>query len=83
MKVLLCEDIKKLGWLGDVVEVAEGYARNYLLPQGLAKVATEGNIRSIAEEKAKRADFVIESKSLESARKAVHDLVRKLTGGKK
>jgi dephospho-CoA kinase len=35
------------------------------------------------EEKAKRADFVIESKSLESARKAVHDLVRKLTGGKK
>ena len=44
MKVLLTEDIKKLGWLGDVVEVNEGYARNYLLPQGLAKVATEGNI---------------------------------------
>ena len=56
MKVLLCEDIKKLGWLGDIVEVNEGYARNYLLPQGLAKVATEGNIRSIAKEKGKRAE---------------------------
>jgi large subunit ribosomal protein L9 len=56
MKVLLCEDIRKLGWLGDVVDVTEGYARNYLLPQGLAKVATEGNIRSIAQEKAHRAE---------------------------
>ncbi len=56
MKVLLCEDIKRLGWLGDVVEVNEGYARNYLLPQGLAKVATEANIRGIAQEKAKRAE---------------------------
>jgi large subunit ribosomal protein L9 len=56
MKVLLCEDIKKLGWLGDIVEVNTGYARNYLLPQGLAKVATEGNIRALAKEKAKRAE---------------------------
>ena len=72
MKVLLCEDIKKLGWLGDVVEVAEGYARNYLLPQGLAKVATEGNIRSIAEEKAKRAEERLkERKRLEVAAQAV------------
>lgn len=56
MKVMLCEDIKKIGWLGDVVEVAEGYARNYLLPQGLAKPATEANLRSIAREKTKRAE---------------------------
>jgi len=72
MKVLLCEDIMALGWLGDVVEVKEGYARNYLLPQGLAKVATEGNIRSIAEEKAKRAEQRIrEHKRLASAAEAV------------
>ena len=72
MKVLLCEDIRKLGWLGDVVEVAEGYARNYLLPQGLAKVATDGNIRSIAEEKAKRAEQRLkERKHLETAATAV------------
>jgi large subunit ribosomal protein L9 len=56
MKILLCEDIDKLGWLGDVVEVAEGYARNYLIPQRLATQATEGNVRAIAEEKAKRAE---------------------------
>lgn len=56
MKVMLCEDIRKLGWLGDVVEVAEGYARNYLLPQGLAKPATEANLRAIAKEKTKRAE---------------------------
>ncbi len=72
MKVLLCEDIQKLGWLGDVVEVNIGYARNYLLPQGLAKVATEASIRAIAEEKAKRAEQRIkDSKRLEDAAKAV------------
>jgi len=72
MKVLLCEDIRKLGWLGDVVNVAEGYARNYLLPQGLAKVATEGNIRAIAQEKAQRAEQRLkERKVLETAAEAV------------
>jgi len=72
MKILLCEDIEKLGWFGDVVEVNDGYARNYLLPQGLAKVASEDSIRSIAEEKAKRAEHRIEeTKRLEDAAKAV------------
>jgi large subunit ribosomal protein L9 len=56
VKVLLCEDVKSLGWLGDIVEVATGYARNYLLPKGLAIVPTEGNLRSLAEEKARRAE---------------------------
>ena len=55
MKILLCEDIDKLGWLGDVVEVSNGYARNYLLPQRLGIVPTEVNIKSLAEEKANRA----------------------------
>ena len=55
MKVLLCEDVDKLGWLGDVIEVKNGYARNYLLPCGLAIVPTEANLKSLAEEKAKRA----------------------------
>ncbi|MHC4298534.1 MAG: 50S ribosomal protein L9 [Planctomycetota bacterium] len=72
MKVLLCEDIEKLGWLGDVVEVAEGYARNYLLPQRLATPATEANIRSIADEKAKRAEQrKLEGKRLEAEMKKV------------
>ena len=73
MKVLLCEDIKKLGWLGDVVDVNEGYARNYLLPQGLAKVATDGNIRSIAKEKAKRSEQRLqERRRIEKAVAAVN-----------
>jgi large subunit ribosomal protein L9 len=72
MKVLLCEDITKLGWLGDVVEVNVGYARNYLLPQGKAKIANKASIRAIAEEKARRAEQRIEdSKRLENAAKAV------------
>ena len=72
MKVLLCEDIEKLGWFGDVVEVNNGYARNYLLPQGLAKVVTEDSIRALAEEKAKRSERRIQdSKRLEGAAQAV------------
>jgi large subunit ribosomal protein L9 len=73
MKVLLCEDIKKLGWLGDIVEVKTGYARNYLLPQGLAKVATEGNIRALAKEKAHRAEQRLhERRRIEKAVAAVN-----------
>jgi large subunit ribosomal protein L9 len=73
MKVLLCEDIKKLGWLGDIVEVNEGYARNYLLPQGLARVATEGNIRALAKEKAARSEQRLrERRRIEKAAEAVN-----------
>lgn len=55
-KVLLCEDIDKLGWLGDVVEVKTGYARNYLIPQGLGKAASEVNIKAISDERDQRAE---------------------------
>jgi len=72
MKVLLCEDIRKLGWFGDVVEVSEGYARNYLLPASLAKVATDDNIKAIAQEKAKRSEKRIQQRRrLAEAAKAV------------
>jgi len=52
---LLCEDVEMLGYLGDVVEVKDGYARNYLIPLGLAKPPNESNIKALADEKAKRA----------------------------
>ena len=72
MKVLLCEDVDKLGWLGDIVEVNTGYARNYLFPQGLAKIANEAGTRAIAEEKARRAELrKLEGKRLEEAAKAI------------
>ncbi len=56
MRILLVTDVSKLGWLGDVVEVKTGYARNYLLPQGLGIVPTEANLKTLAEEKAIRAE---------------------------
>lgn len=56
MKVLLCEDVENLGFLGDVVEVKDGYARNYLLPQQIAIAPNEVNIKSLSEAKAKRAE---------------------------
>jgi large subunit ribosomal protein L9 len=72
VKVLLCEDVKKLGWLGDVVETSEGYARNYLLPSHKGVVATEANIRAIAREKAGRAEQRVQDRGrLEEAARAV------------
>ena len=53
MKVLLRKNIDKLGIIGDVVEVKNGYARNYLLPQGLAAQPTEDNIRKTEQDKAR------------------------------
>lgn len=72
MKVLLVEDVAKLGWLGDVVEVSEGYARNYLIPQGIGQVPTKDNLRAISEEKEKAAQKRIEERNrLEQACEAV------------
>lgn len=45
MQVILLEKIVNLGNLGDLVNVKSGYARNYLVPQGLATIATEGNVK--------------------------------------
>jgi large subunit ribosomal protein L9 len=50
IEVILREDIKTLGRAGELVRVKPGYARNYLLPQGLAYEATEGNKKRIAAE---------------------------------
>jgi len=73
MKVLLTGDVNKLGWLGDVVEVTDGYARNFLFPQGLAKAATDTNIKSIAKQKAHRAEERrLERQQLEKAAQAVN-----------
>lgn len=47
MKVILREDVSNLGKSGDVVTVRDGYGRNFLLPQGLAVLATERNVKQI------------------------------------
>lgn len=48
MEVILQQSVEKLGHPGDVVRVSNGYARNFLLPRGIAVVATEGNKKQIA-----------------------------------
>lgn len=55
MKVILQADVKALGKKGELVEVAEGYARNFLIPRGLAKIATDSNLKSLAAEKTQAA----------------------------
>ncbi|MGB2579982.1 large subunit ribosomal protein L9 [Elusimicrobium simillimum] len=59
MKVILRKDVKNLGTVGDVVEVKPGYGRNFLLPQGLAELATPGAIKNWqlgAERRAKKIE---------------------------
>jgi len=70
MEVILREDVKSLGKAGDLVKVKPGYARNFLLPKGLAYEATEGNRKRImAESKARVARAAEET----SAAKAIAD----------
>lgn len=66
MKVILKENIETLGHIGDVVKVAPGYARNYLLPKGLAVEATEKNAKEL--EHHKRQLAYKKNKALESSR---------------
>jgi large subunit ribosomal protein L9 len=70
MKVLLRRNIQKLGQFGDVVEVRDGYARNYLIPQGLALAPTKGNLKAIeAERQAYLAELAEERAALEQRAK--------------
>lgn len=51
MKVILLENVKKLGSKGDIVEVSDGYGRNYLIPRGLAVAADASNLKQLQHEK--------------------------------
>ncbi|MFZ2324490.1 MAG: 50S ribosomal protein L9 [Ignavibacteriaceae bacterium] len=51
MKVILRRDHETLGKIGDLVDVKNGYARNFLLPRGIAYAALDGNIKALEEEK--------------------------------
>ena len=53
MKLILRADVENLGSLGDVVEVKPGYGRNFLLPQGLAMVASQANLKVFEQERNK------------------------------
>jgi len=74
MQIILLEKIGNVGNLGDVVKVKEGYARNYLIPQGKAKRATPENLKAI---EAKRADL---EKAASEKLEAAQALATKLEG---
>ncbi len=72
MKVILAGDVDNLGHKGDVVVVADGYARNFLIPQGLALVATKGSLKQA--ELMQRARAEREERAREEAAKKVAHL---------
>jgi large subunit ribosomal protein L9 len=71
MQVVLLERVAKLGQMGEVVQVRDGYARNFLLPQGKALRATEGNLKRFETERAQ-----IEVRNLELKKEAEAVAVR-------
>ncbi len=72
MKVIIRERIENLGMFGDVVRVADGYARNFLIPKGLAVEATDGNVKQVNAEKA--AFAIKEATRLAKAKKLTEGL---------
>lgn len=72
-KILLREDIDNLGGRGEIVKVKAGYARNFLLPNRLASLATKGNINSIEKE---RSSLLKKAASEKSTAEAQHEQMR-------
>lgn len=66
MKVILTEDIDRLGKIGDVVTVKEGFARNFLIPKNKARPATPGNMKALESVRKKEASEA--AKQVEAAR---------------
>lgn len=63
MKIILKENVTNLGYKDDVVEVKNGYARNYLIPQGKAILATESALKVLAENQRQRAHKIAKIKA--------------------
>jgi large subunit ribosomal protein L9 len=74
MEVILLKDVEKLGLRGDVVSVARGYARNFLIPRKLAEIATPAKVEDLHRRDARRA--LQEARSAEQAEK-IADTLRK------
>jgi large subunit ribosomal protein L9 len=74
MQIILRKDVEKLGKVGQVVEVKPGFARNFLIPRGLAYAATKSNLSRLAEE-----ERVLKQRGMKEKRVA-GDLAAKLDG---
>lgn len=72
MKVILLQDIKGTGKKGDVINASDGHARNYLIPRGLAKEATDGNVKELEHQNASKVKR--EEDALAAAKKLAEDI---------
>ncbi len=72
MEIILKQDVEHLGYKDDVVSVKNGYARNYLIPQGLATLASPGAVKMLKENLKQRAHK--EAKQIEEAKKTAEQL---------
>ena len=85
VQLLLNKDVSKLGKRGDLVDVAPGYARNYLVPQGFAVVVTDGILRQVEQRREKERQRLLavleEAKSRKTALQTINNfVVRKQLG---
>src|ERR1051326_866564 len=72
MKIILRQDHEKLGKLGDVVDVKDGYARNFLIPRKIGYAASKGNLNALEEEK--KQNLARQKKDLTHAEKLATDM---------
>ena len=82
MKIILKEDVRGLGYKDDVVEVKDGYGRNYLIPQGKAIVASNSNLKMLAENLRQRAHKIPQLKADAEAAAAALEGVSLTIGAK-
>ena len=82
MKIILKENIPSLGYKDDVVEVKDGYGRNYLIPQGLAIIASEAALKRRAEDQKQRAHKLEKIKADAEAAAAALEGVKLTIGAK-
>ncbi|MDP3143138.1 MAG: 50S ribosomal protein L9 [Candidatus Omnitrophota bacterium] len=74
MEIILRKDVDKIGKSGEVIKVKKGFARNFLLPRGLAFVATNQNLKRLEQEKQQRQVFA------EKEKRQAEELAKKLSG---
>ena len=84
MRVILREDVSNLGKSGELVSVRDGYGRNYLLPQGLAMLATERNVKEIEHNKkiiaARNAKLAKDAQSVADKLSSLEVVIKRQSG---